>query len=175
MLTPADAGRGSKSAIPPHNGSVRFVVAGLVVVAACANTSPPPSGEPIPATDPAGFQQILADLDRPAVVNVWASWCLPCRAEAPLLEQAHSEYGDRIEFIGLDVEDAQAAGQAFVAEFGLTFPQYFDAEGAVPAALGGIGVPRTYFFAPGGELVKLHNGVIDEQTLALQIDELLSR
>jgi cytochrome c biogenesis protein CcmG/thiol:disulfide interchange protein DsbE len=109
------------------------------------------------------------------VVNVWASWCLPCRAEAPLLQAAHAEYGDRIAFIGLDYNDSQRGARLFLDEFDLPFPHYFDQPGDVIAELGGFGVPRTYFFATNGELVKTHNGVIDEQTLALQIDELLNR
>jgi cytochrome c biogenesis protein CcmG, thiol:disulfide interchange protein DsbE len=151
----------------------RLVSIALIVLVACSSDATETTVVPIPETDPATFQQLLAELDRPAVVNVWASWCLPCRDEAPLLQAAHEQYGDQIEFIGLDIEDAQPAGRAFIREFGLTFAHYFDFEGAVPAALGGIGVPRTYFFAPGGELVTLHNGVIDEETLAIHIEQLL--
>lgn len=78
-------------------------------------------------------------------------------------------------FIGIDYQDNQPGARQFLDEFDLPFPHYFDQTGAVAADLGGIGVPRTFFFAPGGELVATHNGVIDEQTLALQIDELLNR
>jgi cytochrome c biogenesis protein CcmG/thiol:disulfide interchange protein DsbE len=109
------------------------------------------------------------------VVNVWASWCLPCRAEAPLLERAQTEYGDRIAFIGIAYDDNQIDARRFLDEFGLPFPHYFDPDGLIVASLGGFGVPRTYFFAPGGDLVETHNGVIDQQTLALMIDELLRR
>ena len=147
----------------------------LAVVSACASNATEPQTLQLPEIDLAGFQQLLADLDRPAVVNVWASWCLPCRAEAPLLQAAHAEFGDSIEFIGLDYNDSQRGARLFLDEFDLPFPHYFDQPGEVIAELGGFGVPRTYFFAPGGELVKTHNGVIDEQTLALQIDDLLNR
>lgn len=153
----------------------RLAFVALFVLVACTTTAIETTVARIPEIDPAAFQQLLADLDRPAVVNVWASWCLPCRDEAPLLQAAHERYGDRIEFIGLDVEDAQPAGRAFIQEFGLTFVHYFDFEAAVPAQLGGIGIPRTYFFAPGGELVALHNGVLDQETLDARIRELLDR
>ena len=153
----------------------RLLAVVLLVLVACTSSTTETTDVPIPETDPAMFQQLLAELDRPAIVNVWASWCLPCRDEAPLLQAAHERYGDQIEFIGLDIQDAQPAGRAFIREFGLTFTHYFDFEAAVPAELGGIGVPRTYFFAPGGELVTLHNGVIDEETLASQIEKLLDR
>lgn len=148
----------------------------LLIAAACSSSeTTEPQTPQLPDIDLAGFQQLLADLDKPAIVNVWASWCLPCRAEAPLLQAAHAEFGDRIEFIGLDYNDSQHGARLFLDEFNLPFPHYFDQPGEVIADLGGFGVPRTYFFAAGGELVKTHNGVIDDQTLALQIDELLNR
>ena len=129
----------------------------------------------IPVTDAERFVAHLEQLDRPAVVNVWASWCLPCRSEAPLLDEAHAVHGDQIEFIGIDVADDQTDAKAFLAEFGLDgFDHFFDRDRSVPNHYAGFGTPITFFFAPGGELVRTHNGVIDERTLALEIDELLA-
>lgn len=108
-------------------------------------------------------------------MNVWASWCLPCRAEAPLLNEAFAAYGDRVEFIGIDVQDNQPDAKAFLDEFGLDFDHFFDRNREIPNAYGGIGTPVTFFFAASGELVSTHNGVIDERTLALNIDDLLAR
>ena len=148
----------------------------LIILAACGSDSPAePTTPELPPIDLAGFQQVLAELDRPAVVNVWASWCLPCRAEAPLLRQAHAEFGEEIAFIGIDYDDSQRGARLFLDEFDLPFVHYFDPDGVTIAEYGGIGVPRTYFFAAGGELINVHNGAIDEQTLALQIDELRHR
>ncbi len=118
------------------------------------------------------FESHLVNLGRPAVVNVWASWCLPCRSEAPLLDQAHAEYGDRIAFIGVDVLDSQTGAREFLAEFGLDFDHFFDRDRSIPNHYGAFGTPVTFFFAPNGELVQLHNGVIDERTLAIHLDEL---
>jgi hypothetical protein len=59
-----------------------------------------------------------------------------------------------------------------MSEFDIVYENYFDPEGAIPADLGGFGVPLTYFFAAAGDQVFLQSGVIDERTLALQIDEL---
>lgn len=128
----------------------------------------------LPDATPADVADLLATSTQPVVINVWASWCAPCRSEAPLLREAEARWGDRIRFIGIDVRDDQSGARSFIAEFDLGgFDHLFDREGRIPAALGGVGVPHTYFFAAGGELVTLHNGVIDERTLALQIDELL--
>ncbi|HEY7564742.1 MAG TPA: TlpA disulfide reductase family protein [Acidimicrobiia bacterium] len=151
-------------------GQSRSLVLVLCLVA-CAAT---PASTPIPGTDPDAFNALLADLDRPAVVNVWASWCLPCREEAPILEDAHLRYGEEVTFIGIAYQDAQPAARDFMAEFDLTYRQYFDFEGLVPAELGGVGVPRTYFFAPGGDLVKIHNGVLDPATLEEEIEVLIA-
>ena len=154
---------------------VRLLVVFLLIAACDSDNQVEPTTPPLPAIDLAGFREVLAGLDRPAVVNVWASWCLPCRAEAPLLRQAHEEFGEQIAFIGIDYDDNQRGARLFLDEFNLPFPHYFDPDGVTIAEYGGIGVPRTYFFDDSGELVKVHNGAIDEQGLALQIDELLTR
>lgn len=130
----------------------------------------------LPTMDPVEFSAMLTQDERPAVVNVWASWCVPCRSEAPLLSRANRRFGDRVRFIGVNVQDTQPEAKKFIAEFDLGgFPHVFDPNRRIPGALGGIGVPITYFVAAGGEVVDTHVGVIDERTLALGIDELLRR
>ena len=154
----------------------RILATLILVVAACGTRdNPEPVTPPLPEIDLAGFQQILSDLDQPAIVNVWASWCLPCRAEAPLLRTAHSQHSQAIAFIGIDYDDSQRGARLFLDEFDLPFPHYYDPDGDTIAHYGGIGVPRTYFFTSGDELIYIHNGAIDQQTLALHIDELLNR
>ncbi len=147
-----------------------------ILISACAPNSEPGSTtrEDLPPITAAEFETHLESIDRPAVVNVWASWCLPCRSEAPLLNEAFSAYGERVEFIGIDVQDNQPDAKEFLDEFGLDFDHFFDRSREVPNAYGGIGTPITFFFAAGGELVSTHNGVIDERTLALNIDDLLA-
>jgi thiol-disulfide isomerase/thioredoxin len=147
-----------------------------LAAAACGAASTVDAGEvaELPTITAAEARTLLETSDRPVVLNVWASWCGPCRSEAPLLRRAHAEFGDEVRFVGIDVRDDQTAARAFIAEFELDgFDHFFDRSGDVPADLGGIGVPQTWFFAAGGALIHQHNGVIDERTLALQIDELL--
>lgn len=146
----------------------------LLLLAACSGGPAGTSARPdLPVLTPAGFTQLLAESDRPVVVNVWASWCIPCRSEMPLLVEAHRQFGDQVRFVGLNVEDSQSAAKAFLDEFGVEYENYFDPGRSIPAQLGGFGVPLTYFVAPGGEVVDTHIGVLDEQALALGIDELL--
>jgi thiol-disulfide isomerase/thioredoxin len=149
----------------------------LMATSACGDgDARPDEVGPLPRTTPAGMEAVLALTEQPVVLNVWGSWCIPCRSEAPLLRAAAARHGDRVRFIGVAVEDREADAAAFIAEFGLTaIDHYLDPPGDVPAHLGGFGVPLTFFFAPGGDLVDLHRGIIDERTLALQIDELLRR
>lgn len=146
----------------------------VLVVVGCTGNDAGTDAElaELPDIDGPGIRAVLADLDRPAVVNVWASWCLPCRSEAPLFAAAHEAYSDRVEFIGIDVEDDRASASEFIDEFGLEFDHYFDAHRGVPAELGGFGTPITYFVDAEGEIIETHSGIIDEQTLALMLDEL---
>ncbi len=155
---------------------LKSLVAALgLVLAACGGTSAGPSDRPdLPETSAIEFEQHLAGVDRPAVVNVWASWCLPCRSEAPLLNTAWEKHSAEIEFIGVAVNDSQEGAREFLDEFGLDFDHFFDRDREVPNFYGGIGTPITFFFAPRGELVSTHNGVVDDRTLALNIDELLA-
>lgn len=157
--------------VPARFASLLVVVA--VLAAACTDQTPASDVGPLPTTTPAEVRQRLAASERPVLLNVWASWCAPCRSEAPLLLAAHREHGDRVDFLGVTVRDSQPGARAFIEEFGLDgFDHLFDATGAVPADLGGRGVPITFFFAPGGQLVRMHSGVIDERTLILLIDEI---
>lgn len=144
-----------------------------VIAAGCTATSTSPAGEPLPTISPDDFTALLNDSEVPVVVNVWASWCGPCRSEAPLLRSAYEEFGSRIRFIGVDVNDTQQGAQRFIAQYGLDFEHYFDPRSALSTALRSTGVPHTYFFAPGGELRYAHHGIIDEQTIAVHIDDLL--
>jgi thiol-disulfide isomerase/thioredoxin len=150
-----------------------------IVAAACGGSDVDVSE--VPELPPVTGDEMVAALtasEKPVVLNVWASWCIPCRSEAPLLERAADQFAGEVTFIGVNVRDGQTGAREFIAEFFPNAPidHYLDRPGDVPISLGGnTGVPLTFFYAPGGELVQLHSGVIDERTLALQIDEILAR
>lgn len=183
------AARGLVSPIPPpvspfgpvawHDGRMRrlaLLVLMAVTVVACGGggTGAGPEGPPLPPLDLDRFVADLRASDTPTIVNLWASWCVPCRSEAPLFREAHAAYGDRIRFVGVATEDVDAESRAFLVEFGLTFDNLSDPEGLVKQWAGAFGLPTTIFVRPGGEILRTHFGVIDDQTLALGIDDLLA-
>ncbi|MBK5268925.1 MAG: redoxin domain-containing protein [Acidimicrobiia bacterium] len=151
----------------------RFLLILLVVLATCAPPPSPASSVAIPEVTAAEFLETLKTNDLPIVVNVWASWCLPCRAEAPLLREAALQYAGAVTFLGVDVQDRPEDAAAFIAEFRLDFDHVADPNRSIPATLGGVGVPITYFVARGGEIISTHLGIIDERTLVSGIDDLI--
>jgi thiol-disulfide isomerase/thioredoxin len=90
----------------------------------------------------------------PTVINLWASWCAPCRDELPLLAKADREYGDRLRFIGIDIKDAAPEAALRLAErSGVTYPQLVDRAGRTQGPLGFSGLPQTVLVDAQGRMV----------------------
>ncbi|MEZ4663121.1 MAG: TlpA disulfide reductase family protein [Caldilineaceae bacterium] len=96
----------------------------------------------------------LADLKGKGVVlNFWASWCDPCRAEAALLQEvAQREEDNGIVFLGLDYLDQEHAALAYLAEYGITYPNGPDLQSTIARRYRINGVPETFFITPDGEI-----------------------
>lgn len=101
----------------------------------------------------AAYEKRLAALrGYPVVVNLWASWCDPCRAEFPTLQRLSARYGKRVAFLGVNNEDDAAAARTFLAEAPLSYPSYSDPDNEIGESLKKLGLPDTAFYGRGGEL-----------------------
>jgi cytochrome c biogenesis protein CcmG/thiol:disulfide interchange protein DsbE len=94
----------------------------------------------------------------PIVANVWASWCVPCRQEFPVLQKLSARYGKRVAFLGVNSEDSTDAAATFLSEVPVPYPSYSDPDKDIYDSLGGYGFPNTAFYDRSGELVFLHKG-----------------
>lgn len=119
----------------------------------------------------------LAELrGKVVVVNFWASWCQPCRLEAPVLEKVSRKYKDRgVVFVGVDYVDTEPEARAYMKEFDLTYPNGPDIGTEISRQYRIQGVPETYFVGKDGQLYGNHIGPIDEPTLTAKIEELLRK
>lgn len=134
----------------------------------------PSSPTELPDLDYAGYTQLLQELHgTPLVVNVWASWCGPCRDEAPTLARAAETYGDRVQFLGVDVLDARQDAVEFIRASGWTYPSVFDLDGEIRDGLGLLGQPVTLFYDGSGTLVDTHVGAIGPELLDERIAAIL--
>jgi thiol-disulfide isomerase/thioredoxin len=90
----------------------------------------------------------------PTVINVWASWCGPCKAELPLFAKAHRELGGNVRVLGIDFADpAPDSARQLAATAGATFPSYVDPKSTIRADLKVIGLPQTVFVDGRGTIV----------------------
>lgn len=152
-----------------------LLIAMSLIAAACASSLPEgPLPDPPP---PITYDEMVALIESsggPVMVNVWASWCLPCRSEAPLIA-AGTKTHPNVTFIGLNVQDDPTNASQFMAEFlsDADMTHVSDRKGNIPVQLGGTrGVPISFFYRANGELAATHLGIIDEPTLARFLDEI---
>jgi cytochrome c biogenesis protein CcmG/thiol:disulfide interchange protein DsbE len=146
------------------------------VSAANATTAPllPTDAHALPEFDLAAYERLLEQLDgTPVLVNFWGSWCGPCRAEAAHLAEAHARFGERVQFLGVDILDARESARAFMREFGWTYPSVYDPPGAIRDGLGLLGQPITLFYDRDGSLIDRWVGPIPEDELTQRLRSLV--
>ena len=130
----------------------------------------------LPEFDLAAFRELLAQLEgTPVLVNVWGSWCGPCREEAPHLAAAHERYGDRVQFLGVDILDTREGAREFMREFGWTYPSVYDPPGAIRDGLGLLGQPWTLLYDASGELVQRWVGPVPPDELNAELERVVAR
>jgi cytochrome c biogenesis protein CcmG/thiol:disulfide interchange protein DsbE len=100
---------------------------------------------------------------RYVVMNFWASWCIPCKDEAPLLERVWQEYRARgVVVLGVNIQDLEPEARRFIAETRATYPQVRDRDGGVSRAYGTTGVPETFFIDREGRIARKFPGAAVE-------------
>jgi thiol-disulfide isomerase/thioredoxin len=105
------------------------------------------------------FEKRIAGLDHPAVVNKWASWCRPCRAEFPIFQQVATQRGKQIAFLGINGADKDAAAKKFLAGRPLPYPSYVDPhEEIAQERKVAKYFPMTMFINADGKTVHTHAG-----------------
>jgi cytochrome c biogenesis protein CcmG, thiol:disulfide interchange protein DsbE len=106
------------------------------------------------------YEQRLAQLrGYPVVVNVWASWCGPCRFEFPVLQKLAARYGKRVAFLGINSQDSDDAAATFLRDEPVPYPSYTDPDEEIAESVGAhVGLPDTAFYDERGKLVYLKQG-----------------
>jgi len=124
-----------------------------------------------------GGEISLSDLRGQIVVlNFWASWCTPCKEEAPMLESVWQRYaGQGVAVIGVDYKDTEPAARAFLDQFGITYPNGPDTRSRIAGAYGVQGVPETFVITQQGEIAKVFVGSPTEAQLTAVLEDLLAR
>jgi cytochrome c biogenesis protein CcmG/thiol:disulfide interchange protein DsbE len=107
------------------------------------------------------------------LVNFWASWCPPCRAEAPMLEAMWRDVRDSggVMFIGVNTQDEEPRAREFITEFGMTYPTGRDVGGRLAIDFGVWGLPEAFVIDPAGRITYKHIGTIGSAALARKIHE----
>ena len=153
-------------------GTVLLIV---LLVAACGGDGPVArTGEPAPpivGTAIDGSPVDLASLrGRPVIVNFWASWCVPCRAEFPLFADKLAELGPRddLAMVGVLYEDEPALAQRFIDDVGASWASVPDPDGALAGAYRVVAPPQTYFIDAEGILRGIQIGEVREQDFDTQ-------
>ena len=162
-------GRNTETEVTPATGAGTGIDAARFPRGALA-------GEPAPEItvsffDGSGFalSEHLSDDGRPLVVNLWASWCTPCRREIPEFSQV-AEANPDVAFIGVAVEDARGPAEAFAAEVGASYPLGIDEDLTIKNGYPFIGLPVTYMIDAAGVVTRQVQGQMDGPTLQAFID-----
>tara|TARA_R110001592_G_scaffold112966_2_gene311624 strand:- start:5570 stop:6046 length:477 start_codon:yes stop_codon:yes gene_type:complete len=110
-------------------------------------------------------------------LDFWASWCGPCRASFPFMNDLLAEYGDDLAVVTINLDEDRDNADEFIADFKPNFPVFFDSKGSVASQYGVSGMPNSFLFDRNGELILKHMGFTkkDPEFLRAKISAAISR
>ncbi len=177
----------------PHRGRKKLwymvitLGAALIAFTAILASTNPPSATTHQLSGPSGATAINFSLPsvtrshdvlslrrfhgRLLVINFWASWCVPCRTEMPLLEKAYVAERGGIAFVGIDTNDKPAAAQAFLNQVHVSYPTASDTAGSLAVKYGLFGLPTTLFVSAKGIVLGRHIGQFYANTLRAALQQ----
>lgn len=124
-------------------------------------------------TSTKGEEYTLQDLrGRPVVLNFWATWCPPCRAEVPHFQDASAIYNGQAVILGIDQGEPQSVVADFGASFGVTYPLLLDQDNSVNQAYGVAALPTTIFLDGDGVVREVYTGIVNKAVLQDRIERL---
>lgn len=153
-----------------------FVLFGAlaIVLTACSSSGDSAGDGPLPEVElefvSGGTYTVAGAAEQPRVLNLWATWCAPCRAELPIFDEVAAETDD-IDIIGINVGDTGEQASELIDELGLSFPQVLDPEGRIQRFLRITGMPSTIFIDANGEVLDIHAGEVDRSELLALLAE----
>ena len=111
---------------------------------------------------------------KPVVLNFWATWCVPCYAEHPVLTASAASMGNSVQFVGVVYDDAEERIQDFLRRNGSNYPSVMDDQGKTAIAYGVYGVPETFFVSPTGTIVAKHEGPLTNESLQANLQNAMA-
>jgi thiol-disulfide isomerase/thioredoxin len=120
---------------------------------------------PTPGDSTFSLDDHLSNDGRPVFLNLWASWCFPCREEMPAIDAASLRHPE-VAFIGVSVRDRRSDAESFLEEIGISYLIGFDDEDAVDIAYQPLGLPASYIISNEGVILERIFGVVTEEVLA---------
>lgn len=157
-----------------------LLISSLLLIMGCNDntTAPPTAMEAAPDFNLTLFEggefQLSANKGKVVVINFFASWCVSCGEETPVIEKASHKYAPQtVVFLAIAVDDTEKKAKAFMKKMGLTIPAGLDKTGKIKDAYGLYGMPTTFFIDKNGKISYFHAGVVTEELLKHEIDKLL--
>ena len=140
---------------------------------AAGERDPAPDIE-LPKLESSGTGSLADYRGKVVVLNYWASWCDPCRAESPLLERWHRRLArSNATVLGVDVQDVSDKARAFAAKYGLSYPMLRDGPGDTRDEFGILGLPETFVIDRRGRIAAVQRGPVDDEFMREKVAPLL--